>query len=174
MERMDALYPTFSSVHMQSSMPQIDLAPSKRAKLRSSETMSICEEDRCRIPNSIASSPLGCFDQSFYLLLSQIFSYSISNVGQSLGQCSVLSGWGCVRHRSISVVGLDFVVGECSIISRNTNTPPRLFALSINADRFAYPIHRLPFPFAVLILSGRIPALASCISFALAAQPFLN
>jgi hypothetical protein len=41
MERMDALYPTFGPVDMQATMPKVYLAPSKRAKLRSSEAMPI-------------------------------------------------------------------------------------------------------------------------------------
>ena len=78
MQRMDTLYSSFSSINMQATIPQIDLCPTERTKLRCPEAMSISEEDRCSIPLAVTATSTGRFNQSFDLLLCQIFSDPIS------------------------------------------------------------------------------------------------
>jgi hypothetical protein len=78
MQGMHTLNSAFSSIHMKAAIPEIDLAPTQGTELGSTQSMSICQEDRRRIPSPIPSSFTGGLDQPINLLLSQILSHSVS------------------------------------------------------------------------------------------------
>src|SRR5262249_47785035 len=83
MQRVNALDPAFSSIHMKATIPQINLSPSQGAEFSGSKSMPICQEDRRCIPSAIPSTVACCLDQPINLFLGQILPYSIGCVGQA-------------------------------------------------------------------------------------------
>jgi len=69
---MNTLNSAFSSVDMQSAIPQINLSPTQAAKLLRSQSMSICQEDSRCIPSAVAPTFACSLDQSINLFLGQI------------------------------------------------------------------------------------------------------
>src|SRR4029453_10780077 len=74
--------------------------------------MPVGQQDPRCISLAVPSSLTGSFDQSINFLLSQIFSHSVSRVGQSPRYCSVYDCWGCVGHRSDCLLLSEFALGS--------------------------------------------------------------
>src|SRR5262245_42216335 len=72
MQWMNTLNSAFSSVDMQSAIPQINLGPTQAAKLLRSQSMSICQEDSRCIPSTVVPTFACSLDQSINLFLGQI------------------------------------------------------------------------------------------------------
>src|SRR5262249_40080801 len=99
---MDALYSALGPIHMQSAIPEIDLAPSQGTEFSSPQSMPISEQDSGCIPCTVAASLACSLDQSINFFLSQITlalckpSWAIALVVFDLlrlGLCQSCGGW---------------------------------------------------------------------------------
>jgi len=63
MQRMNTLDTALGPIHVQSTIPEINLAPSQGAEFTSPEAMPVGQEDRRCIPSAISSTVTCCFDQ---------------------------------------------------------------------------------------------------------------
>jgi hypothetical protein len=82
MQWMNTLDPALGPIHMQATIPEIDLRPSQGAEFSGPQSMPIGEQDSGCISLTVPPSLACGLDQSIHFLLGQIFPHPVSRVRQ--------------------------------------------------------------------------------------------